>query len=61
VNVIWDLAVHDICIIQHILAEDLLLFSADGLLVDGALQRATEIMDANSDLDLVLGPTKLLP
>lgn len=40
-------------------ADYFLLLSADDLLVDGALQRATEIMDANPDIGLTYGECKL--
>ena len=36
-------------------ADYFLLLSADDLLVDGALQRATEVMDANPDVGLTYG------
>lgn len=40
-------------------ADYFLLLSADDILVDGALQRATEVMDANSDVGLTYGKSIL--
>jgi glycosyltransferase involved in cell wall biosynthesis len=40
-------------------ADYFLLLSADDLLVDGALQRATEVMDENPDIGLTYGECKL--